>query len=81
MRLHALKLGIAGAIAAALCMIALSILNALGLYEGAVQQMQGMHTFYTPDVIGTITGMIEAALVTFIGLYVFGAIYNALLRK
>ncbi|MFH1405408.1 MAG: hypothetical protein ABIH21_04945 [Patescibacteria group bacterium] len=80
MKLHAHKLGLAGAIFSALAMLVLSIVNAFGIYTAATEQMQTMHMFYTPDVVGTITGMIEAAVITYISLFVFVLIYNKLLK-
>lgn len=81
MKLHELKLATAGAITAALCMLFLSVLSPMGLYGGAMEQMRRSHMFYGPTFGGTLAGMLEAALVTFVALYVFAAIYNALLRK
>ena len=78
MKLDTLKLGYAGAITAALGMLVLSILSNLGAYQGAATKMQEWHMFYTTGVGGTFAGMIEAAIIMFIGLYVFGTIYNKL---
>jgi len=78
MKFDALKLGYAGAIWAALFMLVLSILANLGIYQKAAEQMSNWHMFYNTGVAGTITGMIEAAIISFILLYVFGAIYNKL---
>lgn len=75
------KLALAGALTAALCMLLLSILNGLGLYQGAAEQMMAWHMFYTPTVGGTLVGMIEAAIITYIGLFVFAWIYNSLGSK
>jgi len=79
MKLDALKLGYAGAIWAALAMFVLSLLASVGIYSEMAIQMSKWHMFYSVTVIGTITGMIEAAIVTFIALYVFGWIYNKLI--
>ncbi len=76
MKVNALALGISGAIMAAACMLLLSIANALGIYQGMVALMQEMHMFYGPDIAGTITGMIEAAVFGFVGLYVLAWLYN-----
>jgi hypothetical protein len=81
MKLDATKFGLAGAIVAAVCMLLLSVASAFGMYLGAVEMMQQAHLFYSPDVVGTITGMIEAAVLTCIALYAFSALYNALLQE
>ena len=80
MKINALALGYTGAILGALWMLILSILNALGVNQGAVEQMQNWHMLYTPDVVGTITGMIEAAIFSFVALYIFGLIYNRFVK-
>ena len=80
MKLNALALGYAGAILSALCMLLLSIGNAIGIYQGAVEMMQRWHIFYAPNVSGTITGMIEAAIIGFVGLFVLGWLYNKLAK-
>lgn len=79
MKLHAHKFSLAGAIVSVFCMILLSVVNSLGIYIGSVELMQQAHMFYTPTVGGTITGMIEAAVMTYISLYVFVWVYNKLL--
>jgi len=56
----------AGALTAALGMLVLSLLNYVGLYQSATDQMMRWHMFYTPDVQGTILGMLEAAFITYI---------------
>ncbi|MBU0531638.1 MAG: hypothetical protein ABIG32_02610 [Candidatus Uhrbacteria bacterium] len=76
---HAHKLGLAGAVVSALSMLLLSLGNAVGLYVGATTQMQAWHMFYTPTVGGTITGMIEAAIITYIFLFVLAWLYNRML--
>jgi len=76
MKLNALVLGLAGAILAAICMLLLSLANYFGIYQTAALTMQEIHMFYSPDFWGTITGMIEAAIMSFVGLFVFGWLYN-----
>ncbi|GMU25717.1 hypothetical protein KJZ71_04375 [Patescibacteria group bacterium] len=75
------KLALAGAITAALCMMLLSILNGLGLYQGATNQMMSWHMYYSPTVGGTVSGMVEAAVITYVVLFVFAWVYNALGAK
>lgn len=75
------KLALAGAITAALCMMLLSILNGLGLYQGATKQMMSWHMYYSPTVGGTVSGMVEAAVITYVVLFVFAWVYNTLGAK
>lgn len=73
---NVLALGYAGAIVAAICMLLLSILAKLGIYTRAAVQMQKWHMFYSLSIGGIITGIIEAAIIFFIFLYLFGWVYN-----
>ena len=77
-KLNILALGYAGAIISAACMLLLGILGNLGLYIGAVEMMQQWHMFFSLSVVGIVAGMIEAAIITFIVLYLFGLVYNRL---
>jgi len=80
MKLNVLVLGYAGAVLSALTMLLLSIGANIGIYAVAAEQMAQWHMFYDTGVVGTITGMIEAAIISFVGLYVFGTIYNKLVK-
>ncbi len=75
-KLSSLALGYAAAIIAAICMLLLGILGNLEVYTGAVEMMQEWHMFFDLSVVGIITGMIEAAVVSFISVFIFGWIYN-----
>lgn len=75
------RVSVTGAMSAALLMLLLSIGNSFGFYEEAVAQMQGWHMYYTPDFGGTISGMIEAAVVTYLGIQIVFWIYGALGKK
>ena len=79
--LNPLTLGYAAAIVAALSMLVLGILGNLGIYTGAVEMMQQTHMFFSLGIVGIITGMIEAAVISFIFLYIFGLSYNKLTKK
>jgi len=81
MNLNSAKLALAGGIWAALGMLVMSLLNALNIYTNATGQMQEWHMFYTPSIGGTILGMIEAFVITYISLYVLAWIYNQLLDQ
>lgn len=76
LKCNELALGYAGAIVSAGIMLLLSILAALGFYVGAAEQMQRWHMFYSVSIIGTITGMIEAAIISFLALYALAWVYN-----
>ena len=75
-KLNKLALGYAAAIISAAGMFSIGILASLGLYTGAAQQMMQMHMFFSLNVLGMITGIIEAAILAFMGGYVFAWLYN-----
>lgn len=75
-KLNTLALGYAGAIISAACMLLLGLFGNIGLYMGAVGMMMQWHMFFSLSVAGIITGMIEAAIISFIALYAFGWVYN-----
>jgi hypothetical protein len=80
-KLNSLALGYAGAIVSGIGMLALSILGKLGIYTGAVEMMQQWHMFFSLSIGGIIGGVIEAAAISFIFLYLFGLIYNKLSKS
>jgi len=57
-------------------MIGLGVLGNLGIYTGAVGQMQGWHMFFSLSVGGIIAGMAEAAVWGFVLGFVFAWLYN-----
>ena len=79
--LHALYLGYAGAIISAIIMLVLGILGNFGLYTGAVAMMSEWHLFFSLSITGIIGGMLEAAIISFAGLYLFAVVYNWLLQQ
>ncbi|WP_254538777.1 hypothetical protein [Halomarina litorea] len=78
--LNAIALGASGAIVAAVVMLLLGVFGAVGVYEGAVAMMEQWHLFFEPTVVGTVAGMIEAAVISFVLVYAFAWLYNALAR-
>lgn len=78
--LNPLALGIAAGGVAAISMLVLGIMGNIGLYTGAVNMMQEWHMFFSLDVIGIITGMLEAAIISFVSLFIFGWLYNKFLK-
>ncbi len=77
-KLNPNSFALAAAIIAAFIMLLLGILGNLGIYTGAVQQMQKWHMFFSLDVVGIITGIIEAAVISFVFCYLFAWLYNKL---
>ena len=71
-----LALAGAAAIVAVIVMLLLGILGNIGVYTGAVEMMQQWHVFFSLSIGGIIAGMVEAGVVTFIFVYLFGLIYN-----
>ncbi len=73
-----LALAGSAAIVAAVGMLLLGILGNIGVYTGAVEMMQQWHIFFSPSIGGIIAGMFEAAIITFVFVYLFGFLYNRL---
>jgi hypothetical protein len=80
-----LALGGAAAIVAAIIMLLLGILvimlllgilGNVGIYTGSVEMMQQWHMFFSLSIGGIIAGMVEAAVITFVFVYLFGLLYN-----
>jgi hypothetical protein len=77
-RINALAAGYTGAIVTATSMLLLGILGNLGVYTGAVGMMRQWHLFFTLSIGGIIAGMIEAAVITFVFVYVSVWLYYKL---
>ena len=75
-KLNSLALGTSAAIVAGLSMLLLGILGNLGIYQGAVEMMSQWNMFFSLTPFGILTGIIEAALVSFAFIYIFGWLYN-----
>lgn len=80
MRLDELALAGAAAGVSACVMLLLGVFGAIGVYEGAVEAMQQWHLFFEPTVVGTLAGMVEAAVVSFVFVYPLAWLYNGLAR-
>ena len=74
--LKPLPLGYAGGIVSALGMFVLGILGNLGFYVNAAQMMQEWHMFFSLNLVGIITGMVEAAVIGFVFMYAIALVYN-----
>ena len=81
MKLDAHKLASASALTSALFMVLLSLGSGLGMYRTMATQMQSYHMWYTPTFGGTLTGLIEAAILTYIFVWIAASIYNAMVEK
>lgn len=75
-KLNPLALGYAAAVIAAVGMLLLGILGNLDIYTGAVEMMQEVHMFFDLSIVGIITGILEAAVISFVFTYVFAWTYN-----
>ncbi len=77
-KLRSLALAGSAAMVAAVVMLLLGILGNIGVYTGAVEMMQQWHMFFSLSIGGIIAGMFEAAIITFVFIYLFGFLYNRL---
>ena len=75
-KLNSLALATSAAIVAALSMLILGIFGNIGVYRGAVEMMSQWHMFFSLTPFGILTGMIEAAVISFVFFYTFGWVYN-----
>ncbi|SFG95706.1 hypothetical protein SAMN04488063_3410 [Halopelagius inordinatus] len=80
MHLDALALAGAAAVVSAIAMLLLGVFGAIGVYEGAVEAMEQWHLFFEPTVVGTVAGMVEAAVISFVLVYAFAWLYNVFAR-
>ena len=64
------------AIWSALFMLILWVLAKTGLYLSATEQMAKWHIFFNLSFIGLVGGMVEAAVISFVGVYSFVFVYN-----
>ncbi len=75
-KLNGMALGYSLALLGALCMLLLGILGNLGIYIGTVEMMQQWHLFFSLSIVGIITGIIEAAVISFIFGWLIAYFYN-----
>ena len=75
-KLNSFAFAASAAIVAALSMLILGILGNIGVYMGAVEMMSQWHMFFSLTPFGILTGMIEAAVISFVFFFIFGWIYN-----
>ncbi|MFC6987842.1 hypothetical protein ACFQJD_02160 [Haloplanus sp. GCM10025708] len=77
MHLDSLALAGAAAVVSAIAMLLLGVFGAIGVYEGAVEAMEQWHLFFEPTAVGTVAGMVEAVVISFVFVYAFAWLYNA----
>ncbi len=75
-KLNALSLGYAGAILSAIWMLIMGVLGNFSIALSAIEIMKAHHIFFSLSAAGIISGMIEAAIFSFVALFVFGWLYN-----
>jgi hypothetical protein len=80
MHLDALALAGAAAAVSTVVMLLLGVFGAIGVYEGAVAMMEQWHLLFEPTVVGTVAGMVEAAVSNFVFVYAFAWLYNIFAR-
>ena len=73
-----LAISTAAGIVSAAAMLLLTVLAKIGIYKEAANMMEQWHAFYSQSISGTITGMIEAFMISFIFVYGVVALYNKL---
>ena len=77
-KINTFAFGIAAAITAAFSMLVLSVAGKLGVYTGAVEMMSQWHMFYSLTPLGIFSGMVEAAIISFVFFTLFAWIYKLL---
>ncbi|MCA9373998.1 MAG: hypothetical protein R3B71_01165 [Candidatus Gracilibacteria bacterium] len=80
-KLNAHALGAASALLAALCMLVIGILAMMGVYMEAYQIMKAFHIWFDATLIGTLIGMVEAGVISYIAGYLFAELYNRLSKS
>lgn len=80
-KLNAQPAATALAIWSALVMLLFWVLAKIGLYVSAAEAMVSWHMFFNLTFMGLIGGMIEAAVISFLGIYSFVYIYNLVASK
>jgi len=81
MKLNPQPLALSLAIWSSLLMLILWVLANMGLYASAVDMMLQWHIFFDLTLVGLIGGVIEAAISSYVGMYAFVYIYNAVASK
>jgi hypothetical protein len=77
-KINALAASYTAAIISGALMLLLGIFGNLGWYMGAVNAMMQWHAFFSLSVLGIITGILEAAVISFVIVYAFVWVYTKL---
>lgn len=75
-KLNSHGLGLASAVLAGLGMLIMGLLAIAGIYMEAFQVMKAFHFGFDATAVGVLIGVVEAAVVSYIGGYLFGFVYN-----
>jgi uncharacterized membrane protein len=75
--IDALSFAGAAAVVSGLVMVILGVLGSVGVYEGGVEMMEAWHLFFEPTLVGTVAGVVEAAVSVFVLTYLFVVLYNS----
>lgn len=67
---------LSAALLGAIGMLILGTLGMVGIYTSGVEAMQAWHIFFDLTVLGTILGMIEAAVFSYVVVYLWAMLYN-----
>lgn len=78
-KLNSAAFGLAAAIVAALIMAVIGTLSRFGIYTEAAQMMSSWHIFFDTTLLGIFAGMVEAAVSTFVLIYLFAVIHNQII--
>lgn len=77
LEIDALSFAGAAAVVSGLVMVILGVLGYVGVYEGGVEMMETWHLFFEPTLVGTVAGVVEAAVSVFVFTYLFVILYNS----
>ena len=80
MSLDALALAGAAAVVSAVVMLLFGVFGAIGVYERGIEAMEQWHLFFEPTGVGTVAGIVEAAVASFVLVYAFAWLYNSFAR-
>ena len=80
-KLNTSSIALAAAVWSALLMLVIWLLANMGLYVSAAEQMSKWHMFFNLTVIGLVSGMIEAGVISFLLVYSFATVYTMITQK
>lgn len=80
-KIKAHTLALAFAIWSAVIMLIMWVASQMGLYVQAAEQMASLHMFFDLTPVGLIGGMLEAGVLSYLGVQLFALIYNRFASK